>query len=129
MNKEPAHIKNGKAVSRLDVARVAGVSHMTVTRVLQNHPYVSRDTQRRVLEACSKLNYQPNLLAAYMRTKKSYALGVVCPTLEHGYFVRLIQAIEAEASKRGYHIIVIQLPEELPTSERKPNSTSSFRGR
>jgi len=91
-----------------EVAAAAGVSHMTVSRVLDNFPYVRPATRKRVLEACRKLGYRRNLTAAALRWKRSLAIGVVVPTFQHGYYTRLLASIEETCRKSGYHIILIQ---------------------
>ena len=97
-----------KNVTKKDVAKLAGVSHMTVSRVLNNFPYVSKKTSRKVLKTCRMLNYRPNIVAASLRSKKSYALGIIIPTFKHTYYARFLNQIEAECKQAGYHIIVIQ---------------------
>lgn len=95
-------------ITKKEVAKLAGVSHMTVSRVLNNFLYVSKNTRQKVFKACQRLNYRSNLIASSLRTKKSYAIGVIIPTFKHTYYARLLNQIEAECKKAGYHIIVIQ---------------------
>jgi DNA-binding LacI/PurR family transcriptional regulator len=109
---------DGKRASQIDVAKLAGVSDMTVHRVLQEHPHVREDTRRRVMEACAALNYRSNLAASSLRTKKSYALGLVCPELLHTYYVRLLNGAQKTASELGYHLIVVQLGTDTDPQQR-----------
>lgn len=95
--------------TKIDVARSAGVSHMTVTRVLHDSPLVGAPTRKKVLAACRRLNYRPNLVARSLRMQKSHVWGMVVPTLKHSYFARLISAIETRAKTSGYHILVTQI--------------------
>jgi LacI family transcriptional regulator len=97
-----------KNITRRDVADLAAVSHMTVTRVLNNHPMVSPAVRERVLNACKELNYRRNLNASALRNNKSFAIGVIVPTLKHSFYGRLISEIEIAARKHNYHIITIQ---------------------
>ena len=60
-----------------DVAKVAGVSTATVSRVLANHVRVKEETRQKVLEAVEKLNYRPNLIARSLRVQKSAKIGLV----------------------------------------------------
>src|SRR4051812_39659572 len=60
-----------------DVAKLAGVSHQTVSRVLNGHPSVRPDTRERVLRAVTELSYRPNALARGLAQRRSRILGVV----------------------------------------------------
>jgi len=105
-------------ITKIDVAKLAGVSHMTVTRVLHDSPVVQAATRKKVLAACRRLKYRPNLIARSLRTRKSYAFGILVPTLMHSYYARMISAIETQAGKRGYHVLVAQIGEaELQTNQ------------
>ena len=76
----------------LEVARRAGVSKATVSRVLSGNGYVSQETKDRVFLAIEESGYRPNLLARNLATKKTQTLGlVVTNTLYHGvYFSELL---------------------------------------
>src|SRR5689334_8733839 len=67
----------GRAAVMNDVARLAGVSHQTVSRVLNQHPSVSPATRERVLEAVRQLNYRPNAMARGLAGRRSRVIGVV----------------------------------------------------
>ncbi len=112
-------IDSDNPASQVDVAKLAGVSDMTVHRVLSNHPYVRESTRRKVLEACSALNYRPNLLASSLRTKKSYALGLIVAPLKVTYFARLVDSVEVAASDFSYHTIVVQLQKGSSAKKQK----------
>ena len=68
--------------------RHAGVSVRTVSRVLNNHPNVSRFTRERVLQAIEELNFVPNALARGLATQQSRTLGVIIPDVANLYFCR-----------------------------------------
>ncbi|MCE5198909.1 LacI family transcriptional regulator [bacterium] len=108
-----------RVVSKLDVARLAGVSHMTVTRVLQDHPQVKPETRHKVLEACDQLNYRCNLLASALRRGKSLAIGVVVPVLDVPIFGRLVNGIEERTAELGYNIVVIQEERAISEAEKR----------
>ena len=60
-----------------DVAKQAGVSMKTVSRVLNNEPNVAKTTRERVMQAASDLNYSPNLAARGLASSKSYLIGLL----------------------------------------------------
>lgn len=86
-----------------DVARLAGVSHTTVSRVLNNEQYVKEETASRVRLAMSDLGYRPNLSARSLVTNKSTILGVlIIPDSNLVGSLRILTAINLEASKVGF---------------------------
>jgi LacI family transcriptional regulator len=97
-----------------DVARVAGVSKATVSRVLAGQTrYVRDETRQRVLKAVDKLGYLPSNAARSLKSKRSFTLGVVGYGLEYFGPSCTLSGIEQEASKLGYTILLhlIRQPE------------------
>ncbi|XXD08450.1 LacI family DNA-binding transcriptional regulator [Klebsiella sp. R445] len=92
----------------LEVAKRAGVSKATVSRVLSGNGYVSQDTKDRVFQAVAESGYRPNLLARNLATKKSQTLGlVVTNTLYHGvYFSELLFHVARMAEDKGRQLIL-----------------------
>ncbi|HET6214487.1 MAG TPA: LacI family DNA-binding transcriptional regulator [Micromonosporaceae bacterium] len=90
----------------MDVARLAGVSHQTVSRVLNDHPSVRAQTRDRVLDAMRQLDYRPNSAARTLVTRKSQTLGLV------GYETTLVgpasmlYSIEGAARRAGYFVSI-----------------------
>src|SRR4051795_11324464 len=76
-------------VTMADVARVAGVSTMTVSNVINNRPRVGADTRERVLAAIGELGYQVNLAARHLRAGRTGVVGLAVPELERPYFGQL----------------------------------------
>ena len=92
-----------------DVARLAGVSQQTVSRVLNELPHVRPETRSRVIEAVNMLGYQPNRIARALVTGRSGTLGVVCfDTALHGPASTLF-GIEQAAHVAGYFVSVASL--------------------
>ena len=86
------------------VATLAGVSHMTVSRVLNDHPSIAPATRERVLAAMQQLNYRPNAAARALATRKMNRIGVVVDSvIEYGPRSTL-RAIEDAAHDRGYTV-------------------------
>jgi DNA-binding LacI/PurR family transcriptional regulator len=91
-----------------DVAKMAGVSVTTVSRVLNNHPYVREEKRNAVLDAIKQSNYQQNINAVHLSLGKTYLVGVVVPFIDHPYFALLIKGIANEALKNNYKLVVFQ---------------------
>lgn len=89
-----------------DVARLAGVSHATVGRVVGNYGSVSDKTRKRVMEAIESLNYKPNAVAQSLRSNKTNTLGVIVSSIANNFFSKVISSIENEAMKSGYSVMV-----------------------
>ncbi|WP_029688259.1 LacI family DNA-binding transcriptional regulator [Thermoanaerobacter sp. A7A] len=89
-----------------DVAKKAGVTVTTVSRVLNNRGYISEVTRKKVYEAMKELNYQPNELARSLYRKKSYLIGLLIPNVSHPFFAELTGYIEYYAYQEGYKILL-----------------------
>ena len=100
-----------------EVARHAGVSVGTVSRVINNNPSVSPELKERVREAIEQLGYRPNVLARGLRERKSRSLGLIIPDVTNPFFAELVKAVEQQASKAGYTVILGN-SEEDPGAER-----------
>lgn len=90
----------------LDVAKRAGVSPSTVSRVLNGKPYVRAEVKTRVLEAASELNYKANELARSMRRGYSKAIGLVVRDMLSANFGKICAAAEAEAGLHGFELLI-----------------------
>ncbi|MCU5771830.1 LacI family transcriptional regulator [Erwiniaceae bacterium BAC15a-03b] len=101
------------------VARLAGVSTATVSRVLNQHPGVKPETREKVLSAIALSNYQPNLLARQLRTSRSRMLLVLVPGITNPFCSLVVRGIEEEAELHGYHIL-------LCNSESRPTRESAY---
>lgn len=91
--------KGADVVTARDVARLAGVSQATVSRVLNNHPSVNDDTRARVHAALAETGYQPNVAARTMRTQRSQTVGLVVDDVTNPFYPEMIKSISAELAK------------------------------
>jgi DNA-binding LacI/PurR family transcriptional regulator len=92
-----------------DVAKAAGVSHQTVSRVLNEHPNVRDETRTRVLEAIDRLGYRRNMVARALVTRHSRTLGVVSfDTTLYGP-ASMVYGIEQAARSAGYFVSIVSL--------------------
>ncbi|OLT53628.1 LacI family transcriptional regulator [Cellulosimicrobium sp. CUA-896] len=104
-----------RRVSMADVARRAGVSAQTVSRVSNGHPGVVAATRSRVLDAMAELGYRPNSAARALKSGSFRTIGVILFSLGTTGNVRTLEAIAASAAAEGYAITVI--PVEAPTQD------------
>ena len=95
-----------------DIARALGVSKMTVSRAINDHPEVKAATRERVLAVARRLNYRPNHHARALATNRSSLLGVIVPDLMHSYFAELLRSIEAVARPAGFQIVICNTEED-----------------
>ena len=100
-----------------DIARALGVSKMTVSRAINNHPEISVETRARILEAAQRMNYRPNQFARALTTNRSYLLGVVVPDLMHSYFAEICRGIESVAKPLGYQNLICSTDEDAANEE------------
>lgn len=89
-----------------DVARLAGVSVSTVSRVLNNRDLVEESTSRRVDEAIRKLNYKPNLLAKGLREKSGRLVGLIVPESAAETFAQFVYHISDYCGSKGYDLLI-----------------------
>ena len=101
-----------------DVAARAGVSPVTVSRVLRNPAIVSRDLRYRVEEAIRELAYIPNNLASSLASSRTHRIGVVVPSLTNGVFGDYIQSIHAVLEPAGFQVLVLNSSYEAEMEER-----------
>jgi LacI family transcriptional regulator len=101
-----------------DVAREAGVSARTVSRVLNEEPRISAETRQRVLAVVGRLGFRPNIMARNMRVgARDAAIGLVIPDLANPFFGTVASGVEKAIRTRGLHL-VIGSSEEDPVQER-----------
>jgi DNA-binding LacI/PurR family transcriptional regulator len=101
-----------------DVAALAGVSHQTVSRVLNDNESVIRPTRERVLAAIRELGYVPNPSARSLSSNRLHTLGVVTSDISDYAFSQAIAGAEAEARRRGLFLIIGSVEEEARGDER-----------
>jgi len=102
-----------------DVARVAGVSAKTVSRVFNDDPHVTEETRDRVRWAMQKLNYVPNLLARSFRAGADAAVGLAVPDIADPFFAAMTSSIEVDLVGRGMAVVVTSLGHGDQGAERE----------
>lgn len=94
------------AVRMKDIAKDLGLSVVTISKVLRNHPDIAEETRERVLQRVKELDYQPNITARSLVTGRSYLIGLVVPDLLHSFFAELAKALSAAVGNHGYSTII-----------------------
>lgn len=98
-----------------DIAKIAGVSSATVSRVINNNGYVSHDTRQKVESAINKLDYVPNSQAISLKKGATKTLGIITPSITETITV-LVKNFTLAAQKEGYTVI-LYLTEDDPKKE------------
>lgn len=88
-----------------DVARRAGVSSMTVSRVINNSGYASPDARERVQAAVRELSYVPNALARSLHVKRTHTVALVLTDIGNPFFTTVARGVEDAASSRGFSVM------------------------
>lgn len=89
-----------------DVAKLAGVSPTTVSRVINKKGYLSEKTIQKVNDAMRELGYKPNNLARSLQGKSAKLIGLIFPNIRHIFYAELIDKLEHELFKKGYKTII-----------------------
>lgn len=95
-----------KKITIRDVAAKLGLSAMTVSLALRDHPRISLKTKQRIRATMDKLGYKPSHVARALATGKSNLLGVIVPNSSDLYYAEVIRAIEDKASAENYHVLL-----------------------
>jgi len=100
-----------------DVADYAGVSKATVSRVLNNYPYVADDVRKRVHQAMLDLGYQPNRSARRLRANSSDILGLIIPDIQNPLFQSVVRGVEDAAYEQQMNVILCNT-DDIPEKQR-----------
>lgn len=106
-----------KRVTLQDVARAAGVSTMTVSRVINNTGRISQATRDRVREIIVELDYRPSRAARTLVTHKTFMIALVVPDITNPYFAEIVQGVEHVAWERDYSVLLVNT-NESPAREQ-----------
>lgn len=96
-----------------DVAKLAGVSRATAGRVVGNYGSVSEKSRERVWDAVGQLDYQPNLIARGLRSQTTKTIAVIVGSIRNTYSTALVYAVEKEAQKKGYNVLICTTHEDI----------------
>ncbi|WP_330112439.1 LacI family DNA-binding transcriptional regulator (plasmid) [Cetobacterium somerae] len=91
-----------------DVAKLAGLSVSTVSRYLNNHPYITDEKREKIQKAMETLDYVPSSVATTLRSNKGKMIGVLVSRITNPYFSYLIDAMEKVIKAKGYTLLIVQ---------------------
>jgi LacI family transcriptional regulator len=106
-----------KKITIKDIARMANVSHTTVSRALNNKSRIKNETKEKILTIARELNYQPNFIARSLVMKRTKTLGFVITNIANPFYTELAQGIESTAIGLGYNIIFCSTHSDLSTEK------------
>src|SRR6266700_1596571 len=109
------------SVRMKDIAKDLGVSVITVSKVLRDHPDIGEETRERVLARVKELDYRPNLAARSLVTGRTYLVGLVVPDLLHPFFAEIAKSLSDVLRKGGYCLIVSSSDEDTVLEEEEIN--------
>lgn len=95
------------------IAKMAGTSPATVSRVLNGTKPVSPALKKKVIDAVEKYNYRPNITARSLILRKSNLIGVLVPNVSVTFHAAMTAAIESEAERNGYHVLVCNISDNF----------------
>jgi len=107
---------NTKATLK-NIANILGISISTVSRALKDHPDISQETKKKVRELADLMDYEPNAFAVYLRTNESKVIGMIVPEISNYFYHSFVAAVEQEARKKGYSLIILQSANDAALEE------------
>nr|WP_282124160.1 LacI family DNA-binding transcriptional regulator [Algibacter mikhailovii] len=113
LNKLITFLRNKKKITIKDIAEALGITPSAVSKALNDHPRISKQTKIAVKDMAKKLNYQPNNLASALRKGKSNLVGVMIPRTNSNFFSLAVEKIVERLSKEGYNVIIAQSNESF----------------
>ena len=106
-------MRDDRTITIDDVAKLAGVSRATAGRVVGNYGSVSEKSRERVWDAVRQLDYQPNLIARGLRSQTTKTIAVIVGSIRNTYSTALVYAVEKEAQKKGYNVLICTTHEDI----------------
>ena len=116
-----------KDITIYDIAKVLNISPATVSRGLKDHPGISKDTKKKIVETAREMGYQRNLFAQNLRAKKTNTIGVIIPRLNSYFMSSVIAGVEKVANERGYNLVISQSRESAKKEIENVNTMFNSR--
>lgn len=99
-------VQNKKSATLSDIARLTGVTPMTVSRVVNQNGYVSEETRDKVLKVAKQVNYRRNGLARGLKRQRTETIGLVLGDIANPFATELARAVRKTAAARGYNVFI-----------------------
>src|SRR5437773_8957359 len=93
-------------ISIEDIARVAGVSHSTVSRALRESPLISADTRERIQRLADEMGYMPNAIAQSLQTRRTSTIGLVITSIADPFLGDVVKGVEEVARAAGFSVLL-----------------------
>ena len=93
-------------ISIADIARVAGVSHTTVSRALRESPLISADTRERIQKLAQEMGYTPNAIAQSLQTQRTSTIGLVVTSIDDPFLSDIVKGVEEVARVGGFSVLL-----------------------
>jgi LacI family transcriptional regulator len=100
-----------------DVAKQAGVSIATVSKVINRKGRISKETRTKVLRIMDELNYKPSVVASALTGKQTYTLGLLLPDLANPFFAEIARNVEDHAHKMGFSVMICSTDNTIEREE------------
>lgn len=116
-------MEKGKSIK--DIARLAGVSTATVSRVINQNGRFSKETEARVRRIIRENEYVPNMSAKGLRTSRTYVVGIIVPDITNPHFSSLVLKLEINLFQRGYSCLICNTNESEKLERKHIQSLSA----
>jgi LacI family transcriptional regulator len=101
-----------------DIARMLNLSASTVSRALNNNPVISESTRKLIIKKAQELGYQPNIMAANLRTRRTNTIGVILPLINRHFFSSFVSGVEEVAYREGFAVAISQSNDDFEKETR-----------
>lgn len=119
--------KNGQDFTIVDIANELNISAATVSRALNDHSDISEATKEKVRKMAQKMGYRRNKIASGLRSKKSYTVGFIIPSLSSYFQTELLTVIQNKMHDYGYNVIICQSNDSFELERQLVNTLYSYR--
>ncbi len=110
-----------------DLAKILGVSKVTISKALRDHPDISDDTKNRIKQLADEMGYRPNMMARNLSSRKSNIIGIVVPKIAHFFFSSIIEAVYDTAFEKNYDSVIMVSQESAEREKQHLQSLISMR--
>ena len=101
-----------------EMAKLAGVSCATISRVLNDSGYVKEDTRKKVMEIIREYNYTPNMIARSLSSKDSFNIGIIIPNVGEKQYGKILEGAAKETAKHGYRLVFMDSENDQKTEKK-----------